>query len=1249
MGASSAIGWTNHAAMAFAVLCAGAVAVPNAPAQMVTGAKIPGYAQTFRVELDKKAYPYSAHLIESSIPGNVLWPGEQATFTVQLVNNTDQAIQVKGKVDVIQYGTKGRPGDVWVPDMFKIADVESIPVEVNLPAKGFTNVAVSPKIPATFGAYGLVVDLGEKGRQFFATCVRTFQAKGQRVQYPKFCLDVLPLPVLKRLGVQAVRHGVSYKPTTDKDFDQWFEKEAARLKEFNDADIAVLFMVGGGAFYHENQPLGRPRPWLDGNDTMMDTKFDLAWLPSWDDDFQKWVKLFAGRFGWPKGSVNAFSLWNEPWEGISISGWGADMSRYRELYARMALGVEQARKEDKVDILVGGCDSTSNAQDKLFGDGGDEFLKWFDFCSIHYQGMAPHSTIKAWVDRKSPNGRVKIWDTESWVANTDDRVAAVVAVNRSAGYDRAMGIYGGNIAQEQTVTVRTEDGKGRRIGAAQAWSVAAAVGASQHFIGERDFKELLFRNGLPWVILFDGLPGKDGKPDPDDGTVVVVGDIGEEFGPENILFRTARGLREVAHKEELKQKLATMPANANAADRAALEAAIHKFEVLSGATMTIEVAQGGFSLYDFYGNAVPTKSASGGTRRGEGGKIVIPLDGRGFFLRTDGAPGSFAALVEAVRRSRIEGIEPLATVCHDMTAGIDRKPTMRLVLTNVLNRPVSGTLTVKLGELKLDGASQKLDFAAHQTKEVLIKVIDGAAAPNNTYPLALAFDAGADGKAVHEEDMHVNVIAKRTINVDGNLDDWKDIPAQAVSSDQKAAPTLTEAAWFPFMKFDETVRKGFATGYLAYDKDCFYFAAKAADDTPDDGMPRFETRNDEEYYYPQTCYMVDTAKALCKKDATWAGVSLQDARALRTPDGKDRIAAGWETEGAVKAFAIDLKLPPDQMHQVALYFMDPGEGRSVKVEVLDPNGKVLDSRDVGNFRFGKYAVYNLAGELRLRIKTNSWQPACVSGIFFDPVKADAQADDPKAKGPKTKADKGKSGQVRFVKLDEDTQGNWNGVYGTEGHNVIATEAKYPSYVKVDVPVVEARTALKWPEGVRRYSYRRDPELPAGNAPRHDNFQIAFNVLPEDRKPWYPCPPGTMPRYTTYRDTDYEYALNPVAARYGGGGEIWRLAYPAMPHKHNYPRQGKTKFDGPVKDGRLVMKRDGNTRIVECAIPWSEIPEVRNCLDEGRTIKFSFRVNDNGSPACMELSRLRSVAKRNGSFHVDWTEHWANELEFAFEK
>jgi hypothetical protein len=1024
-------------------------------AQTVTGADMPGYTQTLGVNPKQPNASYSAQLAESSIPGNILWPGEQPTFTIQIVNNTAQPLQAKGKVDVIAYGTKGRPGDIWIPQMFKIADVGSVPVAVEIAANGFHDLTIAPKIPARLGAYALVVDLGAQGRQFVTSFVRTFAATTQRLQYPKFCLDELPLPVLKRLGVQAIRYGVGYKPTTDPDFPQWFQEQRAKLQAFRDANIAVLFMVGGGEFFVPMQPLGRPRPWLDAQDTMRDTKFDLAWLPSYDADFQKWCRLFAGQLGWPKGPINAFSLWNEPWEGISISGWGADMLRYREIFTAMAEGVELARHEDGADVLLGGCDSTSNAMDKLFGDGKDTFLKWFDFVSIHYQGLAPNSTVKMWVNRKAPHGRVRIWDTESWVANTDDRVAAVVAGDRAAGYDRAMGIYGGNIAEEHEGEIRSADGSSHRVRTVNAWSVAASVGASQHFIGEREFKTLLFKQGLPWIMVFHGRRNGQGVEDPDDGTVVVVGDLGEEFGSDTMLFRTARGLKELAHKEAVRHQLAALRPDAPAREREALETALDTDEVLSGATMTL-ASRPGIHLYNFYGNPVPPQN----------GKIVVPLDGRGFFLRSDSAKGSFDRLLDAIHHAYVAGIEPLATIAHDLTAPIAQRPVLRLSLTNILNRPVQGTLKVTLGRLTLQ-APTFLRIAANTTQELELPVIGGTPAPNNTYPLTLLFDAGRDGKTIHHEELHVNTIARRTITVDGNLDDWKGVLPQTIVGAGHPSRSLTEAAWFPFKPFDPSVKRGFATGYLAYDANYFYFAAKIADDTPEEGMVRFETRNDDDYFYPEKSYV----------------------ERLKNP-------------------------------QIA------------------------------------------------------------------PV------------------------------TDHDT----------------------------DTP-----QALLWPEGVRRYTYRKDPELPSGNAPNHDNVQIAFNVLPPDEKPWYLCPPGTMPGFTTYKDTDYEYALNSVAPKYGGGVEIWRLEVPGMPHKHFYPRQPKSPYDGPVRDGKLAIRREGNTRIVECALPWTEIPEVKRRMEAGQTIKFSFRVNDNADVGCMELSRRRSVAKRNGSFHVDWVEHWANELEFGFEQ
>jgi hypothetical protein len=211
----------------------------------------------------------------------------------------------------------------------------------------------------------------------------------------------------------------------------------------------------------------------------------------------------------------------------------------------------------------------------------------------------------------------------------------------------------------------------------------------------------------------------------------------------------------------------------------------------------------------------------------------------------------------------------------------------------------------------------------------------------------------------------------------------------------------------------------------------------------------------------------------------------------------------------------------------------------------------------------------------------------------------------------------------------------------------------PVATKVDKNDPSKRESLVWPDGVRRYTYREDPTLPASwGAKPFDNVQIAFNVIPEDDvadKGAYSFPKGTMPHYSSYRDTDYEYALNTVSPKYGGGTEIWRLQVPGMPRKHFYPRQPKSPFDGPVKNGKLVTRREGNTRIVECSLPWSEIPWVKRRLDEGKTIKFTYRVNDGKGPS-YELAANRSVSDNLGlTFHVDWEKHWSNELEFGWEK
>jgi hypothetical protein len=1189
-------------------------------AQMKSGEAMKNYEQVFGVKNNQPTYPYDITLMDSTPAGNVLAPGQQPTFTFLLRNNLSLAIHEPGQFHVISYGTRGIPGDVWTPELFKIADLPDIPIQVNVAAHGSQVITVKPELPEALGGYAFVADLGPQGRRFATSCARTFAPAPEKIQYPKMSLDdSVGVPVLKALGVRAIRMSVGYIPTTSPQFAPAMEKLNATLDELaaNNITVMLMFLTGPDA----PQPLGRGRPHLDANGVMLDTKQDLAWLPQNDPDFQKFVSGLCQKQGWPRGPVTAVELWNEPWDGISISGWGADEPRFLELYTAMAHGVEEARAAG-AQVLLAGCDSSTNTMDKLFADGSDTFLPWLDVCTIHYQGICAPVLFKKWINRQGPNGRVKIWDTESWVANTDDRVATIVAGDRAAGYDRSMGVYSGNISTENQETVVLPDGSKKPIDTFHAWSTAAAVGAAQHFIGERNFHEFLFKNGLPWVMEFDGLKGN-----PDDGTVVIVGDLNEAFGANIMLFHGVRGLAELKQDDALRPQLAALPADSP--ERAELEQELNTPGLLNGTSLVLQNPHDQFVLYDFYGNPVASPDHT----------ITVPLDQRGFFLRTNGTPGSFAQLTQAVAQARIDGYEPLNIVAHDMLTPVDQHAALHLSLTNILNRPISGTASITLGQLKLD-VPPKLDFQPHETKEVEIPITGGSPSPDNIYPLAFKFDAGADGFAEHQENLHVNVIAKRTITVDGNLEDWKGVLPEIVTATGNQGPSLMEAEWLPFNKFKTSQGPGLATGYLAYDDTYFYFAAKIAESAPPPGTLRYEKRNDDDYFYPQTSYAYDPVKTLLKKDETWHEPLREKAALLLPQSTSERSFTAWSSVS--KAFAVDLDLTADSYKQVAFYFVDwdPYKmgRRFVTIDVQDAaTGKSLAHTAISQYGAGAYVKLLLAGKVRVIFRGQTFLSASLSGIFFDSVTTE--------KTPQSQASAVIEGP------DIETGGNWQPTYGHDGYNVIGAPAAYPSYAKVTVPEIVEKTEYQWPDGVRRYSYRKQPDLPFGSNPnKFANVQIAFNVIPEDEKSdMIPFPPGTMPDFVPHSDTDYEYALNKVADAYGGGTEIWRCLVPGMPRKSFFPRQLASPFDGPVNNGKLVVRDEDNTRIVEAALPWTEIPLVKKAMESGQTIKFSFRINDDSGPA-MELAEERSVSKKNPyTFHPDWTEHWSNEVEFSFEK
>ncbi|HYW47548.1 MAG TPA: hypothetical protein VE959_32060, partial [Bryobacteraceae bacterium] len=116
---------------------------------------------------------------------------------------------------------------------------------------------------------------------------------------------------------------------------------------------------------------------------------------------------------------------------------------------------------------------------------------------------------------------------------------------------------------------------------------------------------------------------------------------------------------------------------------------------------------------------------------------------------------------------------------------------------------------------------------------------------------------------------------------------------------------------------------------------------------------------------------------------TWAS-STSDTRALQKASSLfDRIAACWYSS---TSFNIGLTFSDSNTHQVAVYLLDwdiYGGGRTERVDILDANGNVLDTRPVSSFANGQYLVWNVSGQVVVRITNlNPSANAVASGLFF---------------------------------------------------------------------------------------------------------------------------------------------------------------------------------------------------------------------------------------------------------------------------
>lgn len=220
---------------------------------------------------------------------------------------------------------------------------------------------------------------------------------------------------------------------------------------------------------------------------------------------------------------------------------------------------------------------------------------------------------------------------------------------------------------------------------------------------------------------------------------------------------------------------------------------------------------------------------------------------------------------------------------------------------------------------------------------------------------------------------------------------------------------------------------------------------------------RFETRNDDDYFYPDTAYM-QTIYAMHSTIVTQPAAE-SDPKALQLPSAKGRMMNYMENTSTTLSMGMDIHLPKDKYVRTSLYFPSINQN-GLSVTVYDKeSGKELLSTKIDKLWNGTYLTLDLCGNVRIRCSSYGWwYTTKLSGIFFD-------SSDNVVNSGNTGA------SAKLVNRDFDTVGNWIGKYGKLGYYLIGADSSLPQDVTCNVVSQDDLVPLVWPEQVRRFTYR----------------------------------------------------------------------------------------------------------------------------------------------------------------------------------
>ena len=414
-----------------------------------------------------------------------------------------------------------------------------------------------------------------------------------------------------------------------------------------------------------------------------------------------------------------------------------------------------------------------------------------------------------------------------------------------------------------------------------------ATAAFNHFVTGKPFEKLVFKDHLPWVFQF-------GKDTDKDGLLVVFGQLLGSFtsDPGNFLW-----------------------AQVNSAP---------------GGTLTIDNHDGLLKFYDLAGNPMYEKQQT----------VTLPMTIFPAYIQCAKGPAAAAARLAS---AKMTGKRPVEIIPHDFVSGVGPGTVLRVDVHNCLNAPLTGKLAVKTPDgMTLQTTELPVKLAAGETGTLNFTLATGTPNDANAYPFSYAFTSPA-GNADYSEVMNAVYAPKRTITVDGNLDDWKGIPSITVVGG-KAQVEMSELMRRPWLELTHDLPTNNILSFqVAWDENYLYMAARVYDSTPTEPRPRMEGRDENKYFHSAADDTKEPFKSFLAKYApehsfgevpyVWAQnpESPRDLTLPVVPFRRDRLQIGLDVTPGYHDMQDDsAKVPwgfhavPDTDYEYSLYTCTDG-------------------------------------------------------------------------------------------------------------------------------------------------------------------------------------------------------------------------------------------------------------------------------------------------------------------------------------